>query len=264
MSLFSGPRSGVRSALRAGLNPSDSAFSMASVAQDASSSKYAPASSAQWTQAMGVAGISSGNPKYGWGCQEASGSLASFLTAGDLTQFGGAVFETVVAGWARKAVQIGGGGAFYNTSIGNTATTSYMWLAYIRVPSTPGAADLAVNVGGGADIRSAGVNTTPAYRAQGNGVVAVEGASNIATAVRPVVLLFNRATTEFSVMTDQEKITTAWVDPTSGAAAYISLGDGVLVEVLYAVLFEGTAAQLSRTQVKTLLQTLGWSPGWTP
>ncbi len=241
-----------------------SGASMDDVTIDADSLKYVPSSSDEWLTTLAVAGLPLNGPTYGWDCQEASGNLSSFLTAATLTKFGGATYQTDITGWDRDALSIGTGSAFYNLSIGNTSTTSYMWLIYARIPSTPAGADLALNVGGGSDIRSAGVNTTPAYRAQGNGVVAVEGASAIGTAVRPVVLLFNRATSEFSVLTDQEKITTVWVNPTSGASSYISLGDGVSIDVLYAALFQSDAAELSRAQVKSLLETLGWTIAWSP
>jgi hypothetical protein len=39
---------------------------------------------------------------------------------------------------------------------------------------------------------------------------------------------------------------------TSTPAAYV-----------YASMFTGAAAQLSKAQVKTLLQTLGWTVGWS-
>ncbi len=227
-----------------------------------------PASSAEWSAAMSSAAISSGNPSYGWGFQEASGNLSSFLNAATLTAFGASTYQQAIAGWTRRAIAIASASAFYNTTIGNTATTSYMWLAYLSLAAAPGSTAAVLTAGAGtasADGRSVYVTTTPRYSAIGGGVVSVDGTSDPGTAVRPIVLLFNRAASEFSVLTDQEKITTAWVNPTSGTSSYVSVGDGIdTARCLYAVLFEGTAAELSRTQVKTLLTTLGWSIAWTP
>lgn len=217
---------------------------------------------------MANAGISSGNPKYGWGCQEASGNLVSFLDAATLTAFGGITYEVSITGWSRKAVGLGSTAAFFSSSIGNTATTSYLLLAYISLSGAPSAQDACLSVGNGAgaaDRRQAAVTTGPVYRAQGTGVTAVNGTSNPGTDVRPVVLLVNRATSEHSVLTDQDKMTPTWVAPTSGTSSYVSLGDGIdTARFLYAVLFEGAPAELSRAQIKTLMQTLGWSPSWTP
>lgn len=236
---------------------------------DATSGKGVPINGAQWTSVMSSAGIVSGIPSSLWLCQEASGALADSIGAISLTAWNSPAYQQPIAGWSRLAVAADDSvDAFYSIGTGNTATTSYALLAYVALSAAPSAARPILSIGGGvgdADIRRAVVTTAPVYSARGNGgVVTVDGASSPGTSVRPVVLLFNRATSTFAVLTDQEKLTTVWVNPVDGTSQYMSLFDGCETgRILYAALFSGTAAQLSAAQIKTLLQTLGWTIPWS-
>lgn len=238
------------------------------VAQDATSLKYVPADASQWTTVMAAASIASGNPTSLWEAQEASGDLADTIGSNTLTAFSNPQYQVAIAGWTRQAVHLDDNGdAFYNTSVGNTATTSYLILAYITLAAAPESTLPAINIGGGvasADRRAVAVTAASVYRAQGTGILAVDGVSDPGTDVRPVVLLFNRAGTEFSVLTDQDKIITAYVPPVDGSSAYLSFEGLGGVRLLYATMFSGAAAELSRAQVKALLQVLGWSVAWSP
>lgn len=230
--------------------------------------KGVPNSAAEWTLTLAAAGISTGNPGALWLCQEPSGNPADSIGSNGLTAFGAVSYANNVTDWTRKALGlIHTGGAFYNVSIGNTSTTSYMVLAYVAMIAAPVANQPVINVGqptgSPTDSRRAEITTSRTWRANGGGVTPADGSTDASTTVHPVVLLFNRATSEFTVMTDQDKITTTWVNPTVGGT-YFSFGDGTnQAHLLYGCLFSGAAAEYSQAQVKTLLQTLGWTVAWS-
>lgn len=244
--------------------------SMAGVEQDVGSLKYVPANGDQWTTTLAAAGWTAGNPSALWLCQEASGNLADSINSYTLTAANTPVYSQAVAGWSRTAVGTNDTTDRFsslNADLGSTHSTSYLVLAYVALTAAPAGARAIIRLGGGtgdADQRQVFATTTPVYSARGTGVVTVNGVSNPGTTVHPVVLLFNRSTTEFTVMTDQEKITTTWVNPTSGVGPYFAFGDGgETSRFLYATVFRGTAAERTQTQVKTLMSTLGWSPAWS-
>lgn len=271
MSIVSGPISGLLSGVRSGLNPSYGANPMAGVTQDATSSKYVPANATEWNTTRAAAGISSGNPTSLYLCQEGSGNLADTLSTNTLTPFNNPTYAQAVTGWTRTAVGSNDGSdAFTCSTIGNPAAESYLVLAYIKLTGVPGATAPVLSVGSGAgvaDRRHAAATTAPVYNARdfNAATINVNGTSDPSTTVRPVVLLINRAGSEFSVLTDQDKILTSWTAPSSGTNSYFSIADGCpACQFLYVALFSGAAAELTRTQIKTLLTTLGWSIAWSP
>lgn len=90
---------------RLGTGPAQGGFSLATVTQDATSLKYVPATMGEWTQVLGVSGVSRSAPKSIWLCQEAAGSLADSGSGGvTLSVTGTPGFQTVKAGWTRKFI----------------------------------------------------------------------------------------------------------------------------------------------------------------
>jgi hypothetical protein len=241
---------------------------MTGVSRDAASGIYVPATSAEWTTTMSVAGIASGGPSGVWLCQEASGSLADSVGVFTLTAGGtGSSYQNAVTGWTRKAVGTTEANAtrWQSVDVGlpDPATTSYLTILYAQVMSTPAATRSIFEYG----TSPARIEITSTPRTQANFPAAspVTGASSPLGSVRPFVLRHNLTASTNAVYTDQEKLAPTFGVATAnktyrlGAAA----NNAPTALILYAMLLAGAAAELTDAQIKTLLQTLGWSIAWT-
>lgn len=238
---------------------------MASVTRDATSSKYVPSTAGEWTSVMTAAGIGSGNPGWLWLLQEAAGALADTIGAAPLTNSGTMAYQSAVASWTRKAMAVGVDGGAY--SLSNTTDTalpdltaeSSLIIIYASIASAP-AADRGVILTG--DIR-AEVTATNMPKLT-HGATSSTGTGNLTTAVRPWVLQYNRAASTTELFTDLEKLSIAFAS--GGSTKRIFFGNGFQLSppwnILYAAHFKGAAAELTDAQIKTLLQTLGWSVSW--
>ena len=264
MTAVSGLRSGLRSVLRSGLNPSDSSV-LAGVTLDASG-RYRPSSSAEWATVLAAAGIASGGPSALYLCQDASGNLADAVGTFPLTASGtGTTYMQPVSGWSAKAVAMTSGstGLFQSTDAGlpDIATTSMLMLAYAQPTTTASTRDI---MGGGTAATRILAETTatsgvPRIMCAGNAAV---GAVNTGAATRPWTLQINRTAGSAALYTDAERIVPTF--GTTAAGKSISIGNFVAgtATCLYALIavFFGAAAELSTAQVRSLHTTLGWTP----
>lgn len=274
--LLQGLRLGIREGLKIGLTDGVLVDAVATTGInvtwtiDATSGKGVPADSTEWSDMIVEYGLSLDVPEHLYLCQEAAGNLADTIQGGlsgnsPLTKFNSPLYEQAVADWSRKAVRIDDTtDAFYSLSYGDIDTTSYAVLAYVALTAEPALNRRAINLGSGGTNRMAtDVTTAPNYRATIVGDSGYDGTSaNPGTTVHPVVMLVNRASSEFTVFTDQDKVTTTWVAPT-GTSAYFSFEGCETVQVLYAAVFEGTSAEISSATVRGMLEALGWSPAWS-
>lgn len=266
-----GARMGVDVGLNIGLEVGQTGSNpMATVARDAGSSKYLPASAAQWDATLAADGLS-GGPTSLYLLQEGSGAPQDSIGTNHLTVFNSPTYGGAVPGWSALAVGSNDGSdAFYSTAIGNPAAQSCLAIAYLRITAAPAGDSPILSIGQGAGIadrRHAAITSAPRYNARDftAATIDVDGTTDPSTDVRFVALLINRAASEFSVLTDQDKITTVWSAPSSGTNAYLSIFDGIgNAQCLYLAVFLGASAEKSRTQIKTIAQRLGWSPPWTP
>ncbi len=232
-----------------------------SVTTDATSGKGVPATAAEFASL----GWTASNL---WLFQMASGNASDSIGAVTLTAAGSIGYQTAVTGWTRTATTFtaeGGASVFSTTSIHDNAASSGLLLAYVRLTATPGATRDVMGFGSGTDYRFANVTVAPVYQAAENGGGTTAGASNPGTSVRPVIVQVNRSESRFSVITDQEVVTEGWTNPAGGGSL---LGIGGMIggvapmEILYAAFFSGAAAEKTTAQIKTLLQTLGWTVAW--
>lgn len=268
MTLLATLRSGVRSVLRSGLNPSDSSNPLAGVTRDATSGIYIPQTASEWAIVLSVAGIASGGPSALWRMQDASGNPADSIGSFALTASGtGLAYQQAVSGWTSKAIATTAAAtnllANTSASLPNISTTSQLLLAYAKVTDTATTRDvMRCGVSPMLIAQTTGASGVPKVTCGGNNV---SGASDAGGAVRPWVILINRTATSARLFTDQEKLS-----PVFGATAAgqeigfgnLSAGAGTIA-YLYAASFFASAAELSDAQVKTLLQTLGWSPAFS-
>lgn len=239
---------------------------MANVSRDSGSNVYAPSNADQWTTTMSQAALTTGNPTSTWLCQEASGNLADSIGSFTLTANATPLYRQAVAGWSRLAVGTDDGAGnegFMSTDAGlpDPATTSYLILAYVALLAVP-AANRGVMIFANVPVIEARYTTTPRYMIVNS--TGTAGTSNPGSAVRPVVIRSNQTADTNLLATDQEKITELWSSP---AGRRVALGgfDAAAPSALYlyAAMFTGAAAELTDAQLKTLLQTLGWSIAWS-
>jgi len=243
---------------------------MAGVAQDATSGKYMPASSAQWTTTMAAAGIGSGNPSLLWLGQEASGNLADSIGA-----FAGTAnitaYQQAVAGWAAKAFTLGAGAianvVTTSASLPDISTTSCLMLGYVLFPASASTNLSVVTMGTTFGAQAfANLNATPKL-VGGADPNTVAGTANPFGGVHPLVVQVNRGGSAAVICTEQEKLTPTLAANPAGKKLWLG-GDSSQTWAaagtghLYTAAFFGTAAELSVAQLRTLLQTLGWSVAW--
>src|SRR6185436_7096847 len=242
-----GIRAGLAAGARAGLAAGISAdaittgsSSMSGVTRDATSSVYVPASAAEWTVTMAVAGIATGNPAALWLCQEASGNLADSIGANTLT----------VAG----------------ASYAYRQATTVLLYGIVTMPAAAPAANRRLAHLDGTTGAIVQFSTTPRLQCVtgGAGGSTVSGTANPVNATRPIIACVNRTANTAKVYSDQEKIA-----GTQGTYSGVSIGWGSssgttpAMGLLYSAMWTGSAAEMSDAQIKTLLQTLGWTIPWT-
>jgi len=236
--------------------------SMASVTRDSASGIYCPANAAEWAIVMATAGIASGGPSLLWGCQEASGNLADSIGTFTGTVSGTPVtYQQAVAGWTRKGIagSDAGTGLVTNSDAGlpDPATASTLTIGYVILNSIPAALRVyGTIIGSGVPTYDAVLNTG---RLQAVSSSSVSGAVSSVGAVRPIGFIYDVTNNRVAGWSDQEILA-----PIKGATTGKIFQDrlGFPGAILYRVAFFGAAAELTNAQIKTLLQTLGWTIPW--
>lgn len=272
MSLVSGLRTGVRSILRSGLNPGDSTVSMAGVAQDATSGIYCPASAAQWTTTLAVAGITTGNPSSLYLLQEAAGNPADSIGAFTLTAAGTLLYQQPVTGWTRLGITttdgVAGSLQSVSASLPDIATTSCLLLLYVLLPLNAAVARTVAQLGSSfsTSARAEVVGVPKNLRGELDPNVA-NGAADATSVVRLIMIMVDRTNAVGVIASDLETLSPALTATPAGKTMMIG-GDNVisnqppLATNTYAVRFDGAAAELTLAKRRALATTLGWSIPW--
>lgn len=239
------------------------AASVLLVAKDATSGVRCPASSTEWGHVMTLAGINSGSPSFLWLCQEPSGNLADSIGACTLTAANTPAYATAVSGWARKAISWTDGGTaqFGNTSAPpDGGSSSLALLCYQYVAATPSGTRLMASLTTFAV--SIGVNNSGEASGLDN---AIGHGSEVITdgAVRPFFLVYDRAASSCTLYTGEDVIDCTYASSSGknsalGAYAITNPTGGCL----YAAQLNGTAAELSQANVKSILNVLGWTTSY--
>lgn len=270
-----GPRVGSKPGVRSGLavGVSEDAIApvnpMAGVMRDATSLKYVPSSSAEWTITRAAAGISSGNPTSLWLMQEASGNLADSIASNTLAATSLAGYQQAVSGWTRGAISMvdASSAGASNGSIGDVGTYSALLLLLVAVGPTIGGTRDICGLGGGGTYRGAQVTTTPRFKAKPNdGSASPNGTANPGTTVHPLINRVNLTAGSFSIITDQEIIAQSPYTAPPAPSAALFLGSALTttpdMKLLYGAYFQAAAAELSDAAIRTLLTRLGWAVAW--
>lgn len=243
---------------------------MAGVPQDATSLKYAPETALEWTQTMGVAAIASGNPSDWYLCQEAAGNLASSGAGLTLTANGAPLYQQNVVGWTRKGVGFTNAANQRFTAAAaagpNPAATSVMWLWYISITAAPGAQVVMINVSDAATnyrVMAQVVGTTRIQNACAG--VVVNGTTDATTVgIQPIAIQYNRTAGVANVYTLNDKIVGTYNAGVLDGRKGIGGATSPTGQAVYGALWSGAAAEMTPTQIKTLMTTLGWTPTWAP
>lgn len=239
------------------------------VTVDPLSRKYTPMSTLEWSIVMAQSGVSNPGPNSIWGFQDDGSNLGVVLdvlgTNGlvNLTVSGsGQKYNQPVPGWNRQACQTVDGQpcGWINTSVGlNSALTSTLILTYIGFPVASPAANR--------DIFSNAVANTVQFNSTGkltaNYTLPVNLGSDDRSLVLPVISRINNTGLSSTCITNLEKVAGVYLLPVSGlTTSFGSLTNAGNIQYLYACEFGGAAAELTDNQIRSILQTLGWTVAW--
>lgn len=248
----SGIKTGPRPGLAVGLSGDELTASSVLFA-DATSGKSCPASAAEWT----ALGLATPNPTSLFLLQDASGNPAAALgTMGlSVSGFGGPNYQQNVAGWSRKAITLNEGGqAKLTATISNSNASDFLALLYARLTATPGGTRQIL------EHPTIYAEATSAPRFLANAGTPVTGTVDPGTTVHAIVVK-NWIGNSRGLFTEAEAL-----QPNEFVAAGTTLNIGGATNapmgVLYLAVWQGVAARFSNAQIKTMLQTLGWSVAW--
>ena len=244
-------------------------YTISGVTRDATSGWYVPASATEWGYLLEGTGIA--NPGNLWLSQESSGSLADSIGSASLAPSTNPLYQQTVSGWSRKAVGANdgnGGQGFITGSVGDIGTTSGLLLSFVAITQTPAGERSVLGLGASVSHRYAAVTTSPVYKATGlGGSGSATGTQNPGTGVHIVALQVDRTHSKTTTFTDQgDVLTPTWTDPWLSSDLLV-VGDASVGSApsryLYSVFWSGTGAEMSETQVSTLMTRLKSGPGLT-
>lgn len=247
-------------ALTLGGNP------MAGVTQDPTSLKFFPADATQWATVFTVAGVPGASVTCNYNCQELSGNLLDNVGGVTLTLSGaGHLFGQPVAGFSRTGVgtvdNTAGQKWLNSTTAPNPNTTSTIYYGVIGYPGVNPAAARDVFANGG----------TLDHRVSATGrITIINGASTTGTGtvvggVHPIMLKHDITNSLFLAYTDQEKLAGTYAAVASNPMFAVGGQTAVPGDIVYLQLaiMAGASGELTDSQIKSVLQTLGWTIPWS-
>ena len=269
--IIRGPKRGrFRAASHGGAVPFGTTNPMAGVTRDGGSLIYVPATGSEFATALSVAGMGGRSVLSIYGFQEASGNLADSVGSNTLTATGASwLYQQALSGWSRKQITIADGNTNHNfqntTTAPDISTTSVMLIGYIAMPAAaPAGARRFFRLDTTGALAQISATPRMGIVTQGAGGTTVNGTSDPTNAVRPVVLMIDRTNAKAMLYTNQEKIV-----GTVGTYTGIALGYGASggtcpsTGYAYGAVLSGANAEMTDAQVKSLLQTLGWTIPWS-
>ena len=236
-----------------------------SVTQDATSGKYLPQNTTEWTELLAGSGIA--NPSILWLCQEASGNLADSIGTFTGTAIA-TLYQQAVSGWSTKALVLDAGSARYvynaDSGLPDVNTTSCMMLAWLSFPISAGADRSILTMGPTYGSQIFLNNTTSKLRG-GADPNSVAGTANPYSAVHPVILQVDRTAVAANAQTDQETLSPALTSTPTGKKIWLG-GDNVQTQpsagcgYLYVAVWLGADAELDSAHRASLLSLLSSGP----
>ena len=262
-----GVRAGITVGARAGVavGISTDQLSAGGTGDGPSGSILVPMTGASFSAATGR------TPTHAYTCQEASGNLIDQVGAVNLVAAGTPLYQQTVSGWTRKGVGFNETvNQRFSVSAGtgwNATVTPVAILAYFTVRTPAAMRNVIILSDAGAAACSCMLNgVTGLLRTQCAATTNDGVTDHRDSAVHAGLLTLDIAGTTTNRYTDLEKdngtFAAGVLDGIKGIGALSGLNSH-LGEVLALWVFEGTDAQFSDAQAKSMLQALGWSPPWS-
>ena len=247
----------------ASLNLSQASVVQVTASKDATSNIFVPASATEWTN-LGLTA-----PDFQWECQDAASPLAAAIGGITLASAGtGHTYQDTVSGWSRKGIgtqdNLTQDWASTNAGLPDVASNSVMYLILHRPPASNPAAARKVATVGTSPATSIQVTATGKYTFIGGANTANSTTTVTGGGVVPLVLKYNRTGSETKGYTNADKVTVTFSG--TGTGKQVLLGGSTASasqEFLAVYLWKGANAEMTDAQVKSMLQTLGWTIGWT-
>jgi hypothetical protein len=220
---------------------------------DASAGKSCPGSAAEWT----ALGLATSNPTSLHSWQQASGNGADLIGTTTLTANGTPNYQQTIPGWTRKAVTLDAGTTDrFSATIANSNASDFLMLMYVAMTAPATGTRLILEH----PTFFAEILTTGKFHA--NAGTPVAGVVDAGTSVHALVVK-NWISNSRGLITEDEVITPAEF-VAAGTAIVVggSTSNTAPMAVLYSAMWEGVPARMSNAQIKTMLQTLGWSVAW--
>ena len=246
------------------------------ITADGTSGIKIPQNSTEWANLISQASLTGTvqAPDALWLMQEASGNLADSIGAFTLTVSGSnETYANSVSGWSTKSIRWinAATGSFQSTDVNlpDISATSLTMLCYVKVISAPSATRGIVGAGT-SNFLQVQLNTTPRIIAADGANTATETnnpTSEGVSGVFPLVVTHNKTGTSSRFTTATEKLVPTFSASATGKKVIIGGSGGVgsapAMDVLYCAMWKGTNAEITDANLKTILQTLGWTIGWT-
>lgn len=231
---------------------------------DGTSGKGVPANAAEWT-GLGL------TCSHLYLLQEPSGNAADSVGSTALPATNVAVYQYAVPSWTRDAMLLSpeSGDRRLNATGSpwpDKSVTSQMLFMYWERSGLAGSEWNIASLGGGGSLVEARITASEFLKIV-SGANSATGAVDYGNEVAiPLIIQFDKTNSVQRLITHQEILTPTYTTPGSPNGLWLGAA-GVNVAsggYLYAAEFEGASAELTRTQLKTLLQDLGWTVTWTP
>ena len=236
-----------------------------SVTQDATSGKYLPQNTTEWTELLVGSGIAL--PSLLWLLQEPSGNFADSI--GTFTGTAGiSSYAQAVSGWSSKGVLCDTGSARYvynaDSGLPDISTTSCMVFAWVDfgAAASPDRSIITLGPTYGAQVFA---NETTSKLRGGGDPNTVSGTANPFSSVHPLIVQIDRTNGAINIQTDQETLSPAISGTPTGKKIWLG-GDNVNTQTatgaiyIYCAAWFGAAAELTTLQRAALLTLLSNGP----
>lgn len=235
-----------------------------------------PQNATEWTAVIAATNltlsasnqITNGGPFRATDFTVASGNATDLIGSVPLVASGtGATYQTAVPGFSRTGISWADAAtAKYSTtdtSLPDLSTTSALTLTYARQNTWPGTFRNVATLGVTTQFKISTKSTGfwDIFHGTSNNTI---GTAKPVAAVRPLIIQHNKTATTASFFSNQETFTVTWDPTVTGKGLAIgSIGNGGTNSVtMYEASFKGAAAELTPTQIRALLKTLGWIVQW--
>lgn len=234
---------------------------------DATSGIALPQDSTEVLAMLTAAGSSRGAPLLHYNFQDSGSPIADANAIVNLPLVGsGASYQQAVTGWsalcARLTEATTGGWLSTDTALPDLSTTSILIYAVLFMPAAAPAATRNLVMAGTTTLTAARW-TTASMANHLSGANQQTGTANPSSRVMPVVLKYDRTGGVSKLYTDQEALTATHSAAVTGKRlAFGSNGSAASAGYVQGIVWTGADAEWSDAEVKTFLQTAGWTIPW--